>query len=109
MRARGVLGLVALGIVLGASVALLADRLPSGSLGAALAAARRSSDEARASALRLRDGLGHLVLDLDGALDQAGQLVDAFARLRARERVYAGIAGELRSIASGLDDAVPTP
>jgi hypothetical protein len=109
MSIRNIVLIALFSFILGAGIIYTLDRLPAGSLGASLEAARQSSIDARASADRLRDGLGNLVVDLDGALAEAGKLGDVIARLRARERVYADVAQKLRDIARGLDTGGETP
>lgn len=99
------------GIAIGAGAIYYLDRVPAGSLGDALRAARRYGDDARASAERLSVGLGQLVTDLDGSLAATGKIVDLVSRLRARDRVYAEVAERLRVLARelGATSEVPEP
>ena len=100
------------GLAVGAGSTLILDRLPAGSLGRDLDAARvelgstrQSLDAARASGDRLasqlataqglaRDGAG----SIDAALASAGRVSDANDRLVLLARAIRGVAASLRSI-----------
>jgi hypothetical protein len=97
MRARGVLGLLAIGIIVGAGSVYTFDRLAPGSLGQSLNEARRHSTAA--------------IVALDSALERSGRLTSGLGRIKELAIGIQECANELAAIVgsgpSGSEEKKP--